>query len=49
MFAMLRLSKEGWFVPLKEGERHTGVSKMLNPKEPTVEQALIVASKIWSI
>ena len=40
-----RMAKEGWIVPPKEGEQPTGVSKMCNPKEPGVDQAVIVASK----
>ncbi|GAX72680.1 hypothetical protein CEUSTIGMA_g136.t1 [Chlamydomonas eustigma] len=39
------LAKEGWILPPKDGEPLTGVSKMCNPKEPGVEQAVIVASK----
>lgn len=36
------LAKEGWFAP---EEAPSGVSKMRNPKEPGVEQAIIVAGK----
>eukprot|EP00882_Tetradesmus_deserticola_P019503 GHRQ01020994.1.p1 GENE.GHRQ01020994.1~~GHRQ01020994.1.p1 ORF type:complete len:182 (+),score=78.20 GHRQ01020994.1:3-548(+) len=38
----VQLYKDGWFVPETEP---SGVSKMQNPKEPNVEQAVIVASK----
>lgn len=42
---MFQLAKEGWIVPPKEGDKMTGVSKMCNPKEPDVKEAVIVASK----
>ncbi|WIA35011.1 hypothetical protein OEZ86_003507 [Tetradesmus obliquus] len=38
----VQLYKDGWFVPESEP---SGISKMRNPKEPNVEQAVIVASK----
>ncbi|KAF6262215.1 NPL4 family-domain-containing protein [Scenedesmus sp. NREL 46B-D3] len=38
----VQLCKDGWFVPETEP---SGISKMQNPKEPKVEQAVIVASK----
>ena len=41
------MAKDGWIVPLKEGEQPTGVSKMRNPKEPSVDQAVIVASEFF--
>jgi nuclear protein localization family protein 4 len=40
-----RLAKDGWIVPPVEGEPPVGVSKMVNPKEPSVSAAVIVASK----
>lgn len=45
MRPVFRLAKEGWIVPPKEGEDPGGVSKMMNPKHPSVSKALIVASK----
>lgn len=39
-----RMAKEGWIVPPAEGDKPSGVSKMCNPKEPDVKQAVIVAS-----
>ena len=41
----VRLAKEGWIVPPKDGDKMSGVSKMCNPKEPDVKEAVIVASK----
>jgi hypothetical protein len=41
----VQLAKDGWFVPESEP---SGVSKMRNPKEPNVEQAVIVASE-WLV
>eukprot|EP00955_Chlamydomonas_euryale_P099944 365252-Chlamydomonas_euryale.AAC.31 len=40
-----RLAKEGWIVPPKDGDEPSGVSKVVNPKEPKVKNAVIVASK----
>jgi hypothetical protein len=38
----VQLCKDGWFKPETEP---SGISKMQNPKEPNVEQAVIVAGK----
>lgn len=38
----VQLYKDGWFAPEEEP---SGVSKMRNPKEPDVQEAVIVASE----
>jgi hypothetical protein len=40
----VQLCKDGWFKPETEP---SGISKMQNPKEPNVEQAVIVASECF--
>lgn len=37
----VQLYKDGWFLP--PADEPTGVSKMKNPKEPTLDEAIIVA------
>ncbi len=45
----IRLAKEGWIVRPKAEDRVSGLCKMCNPKEPSVEQAVIVASRLQRI